>query len=276
MHVVPNVRRATPASNSKKFCAFLAPVVELPDAPQIPIEYVKLENVAPALSHHTHPHTSQSPAVNVAVVASNHTFVAPMLVSVVTEPSINSPTEPAAALLFVTVPTMLGVVIVGLVPNTATPVPVSSVSAAARLADEDVPKNVAIPVANDVMPVPPFATGNVPVTPLVRGNPVQLVSVPDDGVPKIGVTSVGEVANTHAPVPVSSVIAAIRFAELGVAKNVATLLPRPDTPLLIGKPVQLVSVPEDGVPSTGVINVGEVENTRFVLAVPVVPAADCR
>jgi len=32
--------------------------------------------------------------------------------------------------------------------------------------------------------VPPFATGSVPVTPVVRGKPVALVKVPLDGVPK--------------------------------------------------------------------------------------------
>ena len=32
--------------------------------------------------------------------------------------------------------------------------------------------------------VPPFAIGNVPVTPVVKGKPVALVNVPDDGVPK--------------------------------------------------------------------------------------------
>jgi len=40
-----------------------------------------------------------------------------------------------------------------------------------------------------------------------------------------------------------------------------------------GSPVQLVSVPEVGVPNMGVTKVGEVENTRFVEVVPVVPAA---
>ena len=33
-------------------------------------------------------------------------------------------------------------------------------------------------------PVPPLATGSVPVTPVVRGKPVALVKVPLDGVPK--------------------------------------------------------------------------------------------
>ena len=35
-----------------------------------------------------------------------------------------------------------------------------------------------------VVPVPPLATGKVPVTPVVKGRPVKLVAVPEDGVPK--------------------------------------------------------------------------------------------
>ena len=61
-----------------------------------------------------------------------------------------------------------GVVRVGLVDKTTLPVPVEVVT-----------------------PVPPLATGKVPVTPVVKGNPVQDDKVPDVGVPSIGVTSVG-------------------------------------------------------------------------------------
>jgi hypothetical protein len=49
-----------------------------------------------------------------------------------------------------------------------------------------------------------FAIGRTPVTPVVKGKPVALVSTRDDGVPKAGVTKVGLVAKTAAPVPVSS------------------------------------------------------------------------
>jgi hypothetical protein len=75
--------------------------------------------------------------------------------------------------------------------------------------------------------VPPFAIGNVPVTPVVNGRPVAFVNTPDDGVPSAGVTRVGLVANTRAPVPVSSVTAKAKFALDGVAKKVATPVPRP-------------------------------------------------
>ena len=45
--------------------------------------------------------------------------------------------------------------------------------------------------------------------------------------PRIGVTKVGEVANTSAPEPVSSVTAAAKLALVGVAKKVATPVPKP-------------------------------------------------
>jgi hypothetical protein len=99
------------------------------------------------------------------------------------------------------------------------------------------------------------------------GRPVQLVKVPDVGVPNNGVVRVGEVANTKAPVPVSSVTAAIKLADDGVPKNVATLAAKPETPVEIGRPVQLVRVPEDGVPKAGVTRVGEVANTKAPLPV---------
>ena len=60
------------------------------------------------------------------------------------------------------------------------------------------------------------------MTPVVRGKPVALVITPLAGVPRAGVTSVGDVANTKAPVPVSSVTAVARFALDGVARNVPT------------------------------------------------------
>jgi hypothetical protein len=47
--------------------------------------------------------------------------------------------------------------------------------------------------------------GSVPVTPVVKGNPVALVNVTLVGVPKIGVTNEGEVLNTTLPVPVDVV-----------------------------------------------------------------------
>ena len=65
----------------------------------------------------------------------------------------------------------------------------------------------------------------------------------------LGEVIVGELASTNEPDPVSSVTAAARLALVGVARKVATPLPRPATPVEIGSPVALVRVPDDGVPS---------------------------
>jgi hypothetical protein len=54
-------------------------------------------------------------------------------------------------------------------------------------------------------PVPPLATGKVPVTPVVKGKPVHEVKVPEEGVPRTGVTKVGLVDNTLLPEPVDVV-----------------------------------------------------------------------
>jgi hypothetical protein len=131
-----------------------------------------------------------------------------------------------------------------------------------------------------VTPVPPLATGSVPVTPVVSGKPVRLVAVPEEGVPKAGVTNVGLFANTLAPVPVSSVKTAAKLALDGVAKNVATLAAKPLMPVLRGRPVQFVNVPLLGVPKTGVTSVGLVESTLLPepveLVTPVPPLATGR
>jgi hypothetical protein len=150
-----------------------------------------------------------------------------------------------------------GVTKVGLVAKTNDPVPVSSVTAEIRLALDGVPKKVATPVPR-------------PETPVLIGRPVALVKVPLVGVPRMGVTRVGEVANTKEPEPVSSVIAEAKLALEGVAKRVATLVPKPLTPVEIGRPVALVKTAALGVPRAGVTNVGEFDNTTFVVPVEVV------
>ena len=58
----------------------------------------------------------------------------------------------------------IGVTKVGVLANTSAPVPVSSVTAAAKLALDGVPRNVATPVPKEVMPVPPLATAKVPAS----------------------------------------------------------------------------------------------------------------
>jgi hypothetical protein len=53
------------------------------------------------------------------------------------------------------------------------------------LATGKVPVTLVVKLANvvDVVPVPPLAIGSVPVTPVVKGSPVKLVAVPLEGVP---------------------------------------------------------------------------------------------
>jgi len=71
--------------------------------------------------------------------------------------------------------------------------------------------------------VPPLrlATGRLPVTPVDSGNPVALASV-----------MVGPVANTAAPVPVSSVSADRKLAEDGVDSH-ASMPAAVDKPLIV-------------------------------------------
>lgn len=88
---------------------------------------------------------------------------------------------------------VIEVLILGLVLNTTSPVPVSSVKTDAKLEEDGVPKNVATPVAS-------------PDTPVEIGRSVALVRVAKDGVPIFGVTNTGELENTKFPVPVSSEI----------------------------------------------------------------------
>jgi hypothetical protein len=124
---------------------------------------------------------------------------------------------------------------VGLVANTRGPDPVSSVTADARFALDGVAKNVAT-----------FAPR--PSTPVLIGKFVPLVRLTDVGVPSAGVTSVGLVAKTNDPLPVSSVTAAAKLALDGVTSHVAALAFMPDR--LLGKyPVQFDRLPLLGVPS---------------------------
>jgi hypothetical protein len=86
------------------------------------------------------------------------------------------------------------------VPTKAEGVPNAGVTSVGELLNTTLPVPVEV-----VTPVPPFNTGKVPVTPVVKGKPVALVRTPDVGVPNAGVTSVGLVARTTEPVPVAVV-----------------------------------------------------------------------
>ena len=91
------------------------------------------------------------------------------------------------------------------------------------------------------------------------------------GVPRSGVTNVGDVANTSAPVPVSSVTAARKLADEGVPKKVAIPEPKPATPVEIGKPVALIRSAWPTVPSVGLTMTGSVNRLATDTCLVVVP-----
>ena len=95
--------------------------------------------------------------------------------------------------------TLLPLIVTALLTRPAFGKPVALVNTA----EEGVPKagvtsvglleRTALPVPVDVVtPVPPRATESVPVVPATIGRPVTLVITPLEGVPRAGVTSVGE------------------------------------------------------------------------------------
>ena len=61
---------------------------------------------------------------------------------------------------------------------------------------------------------------------------------------------------------------AVPFGALPSA--VPTPVPRPDTPVPIGRPVAFVSTAADGVPSAGVVSAGEVDSTTLPVPVALV------
>ena len=139
----------------------------------------------------------------------------------------------------VTVPEKVGVVIVGEVAKTATPVPVSSVSEAASAAE------AAVVVAFDEASVKRARDA-------VRD---EKVTAPE----RVGVAMVGEVPKTATPVPVSSVRAVRRLAEVNDPSDAAlpTEVMAPVKLALVvtlpavrpeAVPVRLVATPDDGVP----------------------------
>ena len=104
------------------------------------------------------------------------------------------------------------------------------------------------------MLVPPFSIGKIPVTPVVKGNPVAFVKTPDAGVPSAGVTNVGLLDKTVLPVPV----------------DVETPVPPCETPI----------IPETPVPTRNPDEDGNVSVTVFDVSGPVIstapPSADCK
>jgi hypothetical protein len=87
------------------------------------------------------------------------------------------------------------------------------------------------PRISAVNPVPVIVVPDCDAVPVpvsaVASNGHVLCGTPTLSLVAIGVVNVGEVENTNEPVPVSSVIAAKRFALDGVPKNVAIPVPSP-------------------------------------------------
>jgi hypothetical protein len=111
-----------------------------------------------------------------------------------------------------------------------------------------------------VTPVPPLATGRVPVTPVVRGRLVPLVRITAEGVPRFGVVRTGDPDKTTLPVPVDVVTPVPPLATGRV----------PVTPVVSGSPVAFVRVAAEGVPILGVVRTGDVERTTLPEPVDVV------
>jgi hypothetical protein len=115
-------------------------------------------------------------------------------------------------------------------------------------------------------PVPPLAPGKIPVTPDVKGNPVAFVNTAALGVPKAGVTNVGEVPNTNDPEPVSSETTPANSAE--VVADKALILSVVTTNVFeegMEVPLILVAV---ATPNAGVVKVGFVKVLFVSVSVP--------
>jgi hypothetical protein len=162
-----------------------------------------------------------------------------------------------------------GVTRVGDVENTAEPEPVSSVRAVISWADVNDPNAVALPTEVTAPVKFAFVMADPAIKPTAV--PVAFVATRTEGVPKLGVTKVGDVANTNEPVPVSSVTAARKLVDEGVPKNVATPVPRPATPVLIGRPVALIRSAWPTVPSVGFVITGLVNKPVIATCLVVVP-----
>jgi hypothetical protein len=149
--------------------------------------------------------------------------------------------------------------------NVIVPPPVEMGDAAVIVTTAVVPETKAIGVVGAMV----VALAMVGAAALTALKPLNERLVPV-AAPRIGATKVGVFEKTNDPVPVSLVTAALKLALVGAAKNVATPVPNPLTPVAIGKPVQLVKVPLAGVPSVGVTNV-ELVNSNALVTCFVVP-----
>ena len=97
------------------------------------------------------------------------------------------------------------------------------------------------------------------------GKPVAFVKLIAEGVPKLGVTKVGEVAKTKAPVPVSSEITPANSAEVvaAIIFNLSVVITKVfEVGIVVPFTLEAVATPK-----TGVTKVGEVALTTSPLPV---------
>lgn len=95
------------------------------------------------------------------------------------------------------------------------------------------------------VPLLRFATARLPVTPVDNGRPVALVNTRAVGVPSAGVTSVGEVASTAEPVPVTA---------LTVVPFILKVLPDPAVSYVLFVSVSVVALPTNVSVAVGSVN----------------------
>jgi len=251
----------TPVTKPLAFTVMLG--IEPPE-PKVPTLELTVANVVALLTEVISPVKFGILVVDVAVPVSVPTNVDAVIIpdALIPDALIVTPL-PTTILVAVALPNT-GVTKVGDVANTFTPEPVSSVNTAARLALDGVVRKVATLAAS-------------PEIPVETGRSVQLVRVPELGVPNAGVVNVGDVkvllvsvsvedvvttftpsiVTTPAP-PLASVVSVACPSSIEPTPNAVDVdAVRP----LIGNDVQLVRVPELGVPNAGVTRVGLVANT---------------
>jgi hypothetical protein len=85
-------------------------------------------------------------------------------------------------------------------------------------------------------PVPPLATAKLPVTPVVSGKPVQLVKVPAEGVPMLGVVKEGLTKSALVAIAVAMLLNSV---SISVPLTIFKALPE-DKLSLVAKLVLLV------------------------------------
>ena len=157
-------------------------------------------------------------------------------------------------------------------------VPAEAVGAAGVPVNVGESDNTAFTVPVEVVtPVPPLATGNVPATPEVNGNPVRFVATPEAGVPSAGVVSVGlvkvlfvkvSVPPKVAKVPVVGSVTDVVAVEVNVVANAPDVVRLP--PNVIVFPVLATPVPPlapGNVPLYAVAVVEGVDQPRVPLPV---------